>query len=374
MADNILVVMGTRPEGIKLGPIVRKIREHGHETASVCSSTQHTSLLDQAMDSLGLKADHLLSVGDHRGNLHILSANLMAALGSLLAEGRPKLVLVQGDTTTAVCAALAAEYAQIPVAHVEAGLRTLDRAAPWPEEANRQVISKLAAIHFAPTTSNRMNLLREGIDPSSIFVTGNPIIDALQAVTTRLDGSPEIEAEMLGRAVQGTPDRFALVTLHRRENQGAKLHSICIALSELAHEFELPLIIPVHPNPYVRATIQETLSRNKWVHLIEPLNYLSFIALLRRASIVLSDSGGIQEECASLGTPLLIVREKTERPEALQTGHIWIAGTNPADLDACFRRAVPLQPPQAPRKANPCVFGDGQAAQRIAELCLAYLR
>jgi UDP-N-acetylglucosamine 2-epimerase (non-hydrolysing) len=329
---RVAVIFGTRPEAIKLAPVVLALRDHPAFACKVCVTAQHRQMLDQVLDVFGLTPDADLNLMRPNQTLGKLTARAVEALDAYLAAERPDLVLVQGDTTTVFCAALAAFYHRIPVGHVEAGLRTGDLRSPWPEEANRVLTSRLTALHFAPTATSRANLLAEGVPYGRIVVTGNTVIDALFLALEKVRKSPPPIPGLGGRMLaswEGKP--VVLITGHRRENHGAGFESICRAVAELARRFpRAQFVHPVHLNPNVREPVGRILGvgRADNVHLIDPLPYLPFVALLARSTVVLTDSGGIQEEAPSLGKPVLVMRDTTERPEAVTAGTVKLVGTD----------------------------------------------
>jgi len=376
---KVSVIFGTRPEAIKLAPVVLGLRRQAGVCCRVCVTAQHREMLDQALAVFDIEPDTDLDLMQANQTLGKFTSRAIAALDEYLAAEAPSLVLVQGDTTTVLCAALAAFYHQIPVGHVEAGLRTGNLMSPWPEEANRVLTSRLAALHFAPTSTSRDNLLREGIAPERIFVTGNTVIDALflalEKVRARPPAIPGLPAA-LTEAANGPP--LVLITGHRRENFGAAFESICRAIAELARRFpQTHFVYPVHLNPNVREPVMRLLApaaKAGNIHLLEPLDYLPFVALMNRSTLILTDSGGIQEEAPSLGKPVLVMRETTERPEAVQAGTVKLVGT---DCSTIVREAARLLEDRAAYEAmqrahNP--YGDGAAAGRIAGLCAEFLR
>lgn len=373
MANKISVVIGTRPEAIKLCPVISELRRRGAAAVEVCVTGQHRTMLDQVLAAFGVVPDVDLQVMTPNQRLAELSARLLVGVDRYLAESRPGLVIVQGDTTTALCAAMAAFYARTPVAHVEAGLRTGDLASPFPEEMNRVVVSRLATLHFAPTRRAVDQLLREGVDAGRIQLTGNTVVDALLSAVARVRAAPP--------AVDGVPDeelsraaRIVLVTGHRRESFGAGFESICRAIGRVAERFPDALVVyPVHLNPNVREPVFRLLGGRRNVRLVEPLEYLPFVRLMDAAALILTDSGGIQEEAPSLAKPVIVMRETTERPEAVEAGVARLVGTGE---EAIYGAVVELLTDQAAyaRMAgvvNP--FGDGRAAQRIADATLALL-
>jgi len=330
----------------------------------LCATAQHRTLLDQALEGFGLQPDYDLDLMQPGQSLARSTARIVGALESVLRELRPDIVLVQGDTTTTLCGALAAFYEQIPVGHVEAGLRTWDRRQPFPEEMNRVLTARLATLHFAATRWAAGNLRAEGVPPEAIVVTGNPGIDAVLWVRDRLE-----EGALRGRAWPELDPRrkLILVTAHRRESFGAGLRRICAALTRLAEREDVQIVYPVHPNPNVEAPVRQWLAGRPNIALIEPLQYVPFVDLMRRAWLLLTDSGGIQEEGPSLGKPVLVLREKTERPEAVEAGTVKLVGT---DTERIVTEAVRLledrlEYERMARVHNP--YGDGRASARIAD-------
>jgi UDP-N-acetylglucosamine 2-epimerase (non-hydrolysing) len=362
---KILVVFGTRPEAVKLAPVIDALRPRLE--VRICVTAQHRALLDQMLGAFGIAPDHDLDLMLPGQEPFDVVRGVLEGVRAIAEREQPDALLVQGDTSTAFAAALAAAYLGIPVAHVEAGLRTGDPAQPFPEEINRRLTTHLARWHFAPTPTARDNLLREGVAPESIFVTGNPVVDALQALVRRLDAGDvaPVHCEPALRAFDAT--RLLLVTAHRRENLGRGIANICRALADVAtRRPETAILFPVHPNPGVRASVEKLLGNSRGVHLCAPMDYLAFVDAMRRADLVLTDSGGVQEEAPSLGRRVLVLREKTERPEGVAAGHARLVGTEwkriVAEVESSL--AEPPRPDAAVIGANP--YGDGKAAERIA--------
>lgn len=360
---RIVIAVGTRPEAIKLAPVIREFRHHQDEFETlVLATAQHRQMLDQVFDLFGIQPDMDLDVMRPDQGLAELTATLLGLVGPVLRDWRPDLMVVQGDTTTVLGASLAAFYERVPIAHVEAGLRSGDLANPFPEEANRRLAGAMTDIHFAPTPLASQNLQREGIDDQRIVITGNTAVDALTEVLTApfmIDESPLAGIPFAGH-------RVLVVTTHRRESWGKDLHCICLAILELLQALpDLIVVFPVHMNPNVRQTVRSLLHDHDRAYLTPPLDYLSFINLLRRADLILTDSGGIQEEAPSLGVPLLVLRKLTERPEGFMAGLARIVGTHKEDITD---EALGLLTDRTARQsmisnANP--YGDGLAAQRI---------
>jgi len=369
MKPKVAVLAGTRPEMIKLAPVVKALRREAVETVLVATA-QHREMLDQVLEVFDLRPDLDLDLMRPDQSLFDLSARLMPALERSYAEIKPSLVILQGDTTTAFLSALAAFYLKIPVAHVEAGLRTGDKHNPFPEEMNRRLISHVADLNFAPTETAKKNLLAEGTDAASIHVTGNTAVDALLEVAAR----PHEFDDTTLRALDWEGRRVILVTAHRRESFGEPLRRIFEALRTIAAENAgIEIVYPVHPNPNVRTVAHAMLGDIERIRLIEPLGYPDFVHAMKRAWLILSDSGGVQEEAPSLDTPVLVLRRKTERPEALETCATELVGTNPERIVVAVERlATNAKAYDAMAHAeNP--YGDGHAAERIARVVRNFL-
>jgi UDP-N-acetylglucosamine 2-epimerase (non-hydrolysing) len=362
---RILIIFGTRPEAIKLCPLVRQLRlSPDAYTVKVCVTAQHREMLDHALDAFSIQPDYDLDLMQPRQTLAGLTARILAALDPVLETERPDLVIVQGDTTTTLAGALAAFYREIPVAHVEAGLRTGDMTQPFPEEMNRVLTSRLAAWHFAPTARAAEALLREGTAREKIFVTGNTGIDAVLYVRDALD-SGALRAPDWPWLEPGK--HLVLVTSHRRESFGPGLESVMRALARLASRGDVQIVYPVHRNPNVTGPAHALLAGLPHVTLLDPLPYVPFVDLMRRCKLIITDSGGIQEEAPSLGKPVLVLRAKTERPEAVEAGTVKLVGV---DQNLIVSEAVrllddPAEYARLTRIHNP--YGDGHACERIAE-------
>jgi UDP-N-acetylglucosamine 2-epimerase (non-hydrolysing) len=380
---KISVIFGTRPEAIKLAPVVLALRKTPGVECRVCVTGQHRQMLDQVLEVFAIKPDADLNLMEPNQTLARLTARAIEAIDRYLASDRPDLVLVQGDTTTVLCAALASFYHKIPVGHVEAGLRTGNLMAPWPEEANRVLATRLTTLHFAPTTTSRDNLLREGIPAASISVTGNTVIDALLLAREQVRVNPPTIAELPDflqpATAGGNGASMVLITGHRRENFGGGFESICQAIATLAARFpEVHFVYPVHLNPNVVEPVRRILgtagSGTKNIHLIAPQSYLPFVGLLARAKVILTDSGGVQEEAPSLGKPVLVMRETTERPEAVEAGTVRLVGTNAEKIVSEMTRLLTDQAAylEMSRAHNP--YGDGLSSDRIVRACLEHGR
>lgn len=352
-----------------MAPLVQALRADPRFDASVCVTGQHRQMLDQVLELFAIQPEYDLAVMQPGQDLTDVTAAILRGLRGVLAQSRPDVVLVHGDTTTTLAATLASYYQRIPVGHIEAGLRTGDLYAPWPEEANRKLTGVLAALHFAPTEGARQNLLREGVSPQSIFVTGNTVIDALLQVVGRLRGNDNLRQAQAMRFVFLRPlAPLILVTGHRRESFGAGFERICQALALTAQQFpHIDIVYPVHLNPQVREPVMRLLAGISNIHLIEPQDYLPFVYLMERAHVILTDSGGIQEEAPALGKPVLVMRETTERPEAVQAGTVRLVGTEVEAITSGL--AELLTDAEARRRMgiahNP--YGDGQACGRVIE-------
>ncbi len=372
MNTSVLVILGTRPEAIKLAPVIRRLKDSigPQGPVRVCSTGQHQEMLEPVLELFRIKPDIQLDVMRPDQKLPDLASRLLDRLRRVFEESRPRLVLVQGDTTTAFIGALCAFYDQVPVGHVEAGLRTRDLERPFPEELNRQIVSRIARYHFAPTESARRNLLEEGIPADQIWVTGNTVIDALLETAAM----PCQFAQPLS-GILAAGRRLILVTAHRRESFGGPFRQICRALLEIARRHpECDLIYPVHLNPNVRKDARQFLERVPNIHLIPPLDYLPFVHLMNRSHLILTDSGGIQEEAPSLGKPVLVLRERTERPEAVEAGTVRIVGFEEArivgETERLLQDAAHYE--SMSRAINP--YGDGHASERIVPVVLSALR
>lgn len=365
---TVLVVFGTRPEAIKMAPVVLRLKAVPELRPVVCVSGQHRDMLDPVLSLFAITPDYDLNILQPEQTLTGITTAVLQGLEPVLQTVRPDVVLVHGDTTTAMAAAMAAFYAQIPVGHVEAGLRTGDLERPWPEEMNRRVVDSMATWLFAPTEQARRNLLAEGLGTRQIHVTGNTVIDALHHVTGQIAADPALAQTLAASFSYLDPGRrLVLVTGHRRESFGAGFERICATLIRLAARDDLDIVYPVHLNPQVRGPVWRLLGGHPRIHLLPPQDYLSFVYLMRRASILLTDSGGIQEEAPSLGKPVLVMRDVTERPEALETGTVHLVGTDPERIVAAFTRLLDDRAGyQAElRPYNP--YGDGRASARIVK-------
>ncbi|MCD1589423.1 UDP-N-acetylglucosamine 2-epimerase (non-hydrolyzing) [Qipengyuania citrea] len=368
---KILTVFGTRPEAIKLFPLVHRLARDDRFIGRVCISAQHREMLDQVLDIAGIVPDHDLDLMTPGQTLDALTARALVEIGKVLDLEQPDWVVVQGDTTTVMAGAIAAYYRKIPVCHVEAGLRSGDIHHPWPEEVNRRVVGSFAALHCAPTTTARDALLRENVDPATVHVTGNTVIDALQWVTARVGDSPALADGLRALEERFAGRRIIGVTSHRRENFGEGMQAIAIAVKSIASRQDVAVIFPVHLNPQVRAVMKAELVGLDNVALLEPLDYPQFARLLDISHLMLTDSGGVQEEAPALGKPVLVMRETTERPEGIAAGTARLVGT---DADRIVRETNRLLDDPAAYAAmaqahNP--FGDGHAAERIADLLAA---
>lgn len=367
-----LCVFGTRPEAIKMAPLALALSADPRFDARVCVTGQHREMLDQVLDLFAIEPDYDLNIMKPGQDLTDVTASILTGMREVFRQFKPDIVLVHGDTATTLAASLAAYYQQIPVAHVEAGLRTGNPYSPWPEEGNRKLTGALAHIHFAPTEQSRANLLREGIAQESVLVTGNTVIDALLGVVERIQRNPAVHAAAAAPTEFLDANRkIVLVTGHRRESFGGGFERICQALGEIAQQYpEVDIVYPVHLNPNVRGTVNRLLAGIANIHLIEPLDYLPFVHLMSRAHIILTDSGGIQEEAPSLGKPVLVMRDTTERPEAVAAGTVKLVGT---DCSCIVRELNHLLNDPASYRAmsvahNP--YGDGQACKRIIDALL----
>lgn len=376
---KIMLVFGTRPEAIKMAPLVKEFQKHPDKFKTiVCVTGQHRQMLDQVLDIFDIKPDYDLNIMKQGQDLYDVTARVLTGMRDVLEEAKPDIVMVHGDTTTSTAAALSSFYKQVPVGHVEAGLRTHNIYSPWPEEMNRQITGRIAEFHFAPTPLSRENLLKENVKESRITVTGNTVIDALYMVVDKINRIPKLNSELKeilksgGYDVERLEDgkKLVLITGHRRENFGEGFISMCNAIKALTEKYpDVDFVYPMHLNPNVRKPIHEVFGENLDglgnMFFIEPLEYLSFVYLMEKSHIVLTDSGGIQEEAPGLGKPVLVMRDTTERPEALSAGTVKLVGT---DYDKIIKEVSSLlddekQYEEMSKAVNP--YGDGKASERI---------
>ncbi len=368
---KIMTVFGTRPEAIKMAPLVKELAKSDILDSMVCVTAQHRQMLDQVLDIFKIKPDYDLNIMQERQTLIDITTRAVEGLYAAYQEAKPDMVLVHGDTTTTFAASLAAFYAKVKVGHVEAGLRTYDKYSPYPEEMNRKLTGAIADLHFAPTAANKENLLRENVDAKNIFVTGNTVIDALSSTVS---SDYEFSDQFL-KDYNFSKKRVILVTAHRRENIGLPLNNICNALRRLCEDIsDISIIYPVHLNPVVRETADRILGGHERIHLIEPLNVQDMHNLMNRSTLIMTDSGGLQEEAPSLGKPVLVLRNETERPEAVKAGTVKLLGT---DSEVVYKAARLLldhtsEYQKMAKAVNP--YGDGQASRRITEALIYYFR
>jgi UDP-N-acetylglucosamine 2-epimerase (non-hydrolysing) len=378
---RVMITFGTRPEAIKMAPVIRAFENAPGLELKLCVTAQHRKMLDQVLKVFELRPQIDLDLMRPGQDLTGVTCSVLKAMEPVLSDWRPDLMLVHGDTTTTFAASLAAFYQQVPVGHVEAGLRTGNLLAPWPEEANRSLTARLAGLHFAPTPRARQNLLAEGVNPESIHLTGNTVVDALHWMRGQL-ASPQVRDKAEAELDESAPGllnqldsagHVVLVTGHRRENFGGGFERICRALRDLAQAPDIHLVYPVHLNPNVQEPVMRILKKCPRVHLIPPLSYLPFVYLMEKSRLVISDSGGIQEEAPSLGKPVLVMRKASERPEAIEAGVARLVGT---DREAIVENALELLRDERAYgrmqgSRNP--FGDGNAAEKILSHCLDWL-
>lgn len=369
MPQKILLVFGTRPEAIKMLPVAQALRREPDVEVRICVTAQHRQMLDQVLELFEVRPDYDLDVMTCSQGLEQVTTAVLNGLGRVLDDARPDRILVHGDTTTTMAATLAAFYKRVPVAHVEAGLRSGDPLQPWPEEINRRVTDVVADRFFAPTSRSRDNLLKENVPAQAIHVTGNTVIDALLDVVERIGRRRDLVAGLERRFAVLDPERpILLVTGHRRENFGAPFESLCEAIRDLALSQRIQVVYPVHLNPNVQSAVRRVLAGVAHVHLIAPLDYFPFVYLMMRSHVVLTDSGGIQEEAPSLGKPVFVMRNVTERPEAVEAGTVRLVGT---DRERIFGAVSEVLADRAAyermsRAHNP--YGDGKASRRIADI------
>ncbi len=369
---EIAVVLGTRPEAVKLAPVLRALREAPWASVRLCSTGQHREMLQQTLDSLGLVPDLDLRLMRNDQTLADIAARILVSLSQAFAQRPPALVLVQGDTTTAFVASLAAFYGQIPVGHVEAGLRTYDKRRPFPEEINRRLTAGLADLHFAPTDGARQALLREGVPDAQIHVTGNTVVDVLLDVAREVESVANLYQPYL-RDVNPAR-RMILVTGHRRESFGPAFEQICLALRDLAERFaDLEIVYPVHLNPKVQEPVQRLLGNVPRVHLLRPMDYKPFVFMMTRCHLILTDSGGVQEEAPSLGKPVLVMRETTERPEGLVAGTSRLVGVDRRGIVEAASSLLTSPEEYARMTGHLNPYGDGRASERIVRQVQAFL-
>ena len=375
---KILLVFGTRPEAIKMAPLVKKLQTYPEEFQTiVCVTGQHREMLDQVLRLFDITPDYDLNIMKPNQDLYDITSRILLGMRDVLREVQPDIVLVHGDTTTSMAAALAAFYQQIPVGHVEAGLRTGNIYSPWPEEMNRLMTGRISTVHFSPTPLAKQNLLQEHVDEAKIVVTGNTVIDALQMVVERLKNDEQLAGEVKDKVLNmgydvnrlGENRRLVLITGHRRENFGEGFLNICHAIKNLSEKYlNVDFVYPMHLNPNVRKPVLESLGEGADnVFLIEPLDYLPFVYMMQHSTLILTDSGGVQEEAPGLGKPVLVMRDTTERPEAVEAGTVLLVGTNREKIEQgvcmllddadCYRRMS--------EAVNP--YGDGLACERIVD-------
>ncbi len=367
---RVLVVFGTRPEAIKLAPVIIQLKKYPQRFEVFLAITaQHRHMLDRVLTVFGISPDFDLDIMRSNQSLADITTRTLRGIEKLLRKVMPDLILVQGDTTTAFAAALAAYYCRVGVGHVEAGLRTGDKFAPYPEEINRRLLASLADVHFAPTLRARNNLMSEGVSADSIYVTGNTVIDALRLIRKKLRREVLLGVGRLPLPGRRPSCRLILVTAHRRESFGPGLERICEALISIVRRNpDVEVVYPVHLNPNVRQPVRRALAGTERIHLVRPLDYLSFVYLMNQAYLILTDSGGIQEEAPALGKPVLVLRDKTERPEAVEAGTALVVGTEPRRIVAAVELLLKSKQKyqRMARAQNP--FGDGHAAQRIVRI------
>ncbi|WP_082389913.1 non-hydrolyzing UDP-N-acetylglucosamine 2-epimerase [Ornatilinea apprima] len=365
---KVLSIFGTRPEAVKMAPVVKQLEAHPEIESRVCVTAQHRQMLDQVLDLFAIQPDIDLNLMRENQSLAGLTSEILIHLEPVLKDLKPDWVLVQGDTTTVMTAALLCYYNRIKVGHVEAGLRTGDKWQPFPEEVNRRIASVVTDLHFAPTEHSRQNLLREGVADELIVVTGNPVIDALQEITRR--PAPQMVASLLAdKGIGAGGKQLILVTAHRRENFGQPIRDICAALKTLANRYrgQVELVYPVHLNPNIKDVVSRELGAVENITLLPPLDYLPLVHLMKQSKLVLTDSGGIQEEATSMGIPTLVLREVTERPEGVDAGVLRLVGTDPDRIVSETRRLLEDEAAYTAMSQAKNPFGDGRAAEKIVQ-------
>ena len=373
---KFLFIFGTRPEAIKMLPLIQKFSHEDWAEIEVCNTGQHKEMTKQVCDLFEVVPNYELDIMRANQSLNDLLSNAIKPLSKIIEEAKPDWVLVQGDTSTAFIGALVAFYANIKVAHVEAGLRTGDKLAPFPEEVNRSLIGRIAHVHFAPTAESKNNLIKENINKEDILITGNTVIDALNIVLGKItNGEITIKREI--KELINKNEGVVLITSHRRENFGEGMISICSAIKNMADRYpNFNFIFPVHPNPNVKHIVKKTLSNISNVFLIKPLDYVEFTYIMKHSKIIISDSGGVQEEAPSMGIPVLVLRDKTERPEAITAGTVKLVGVKTQDIESSFIELMEDGDAYATMNKATNPYGDGKASERIIEYfknkCLVY--
>lgn len=372
---KILSIFGTRPEAIKMAPVVKALAENPNIESLVCVTAQHREMLDQVLQLFEITPDYDLDIMKTGQSLTEASSRMLLALEPVLKECQPDMILVHGDTSTTLCAALAAFYQQIPIGHVEAGLRTYNIRSPWPEEANRQLTSIITKLHFSPTKTSAQHLYDEHNNPDNIHITGNTVVDALLEVKKKLEDNKSLRETIQSQFSElDFSKRRVLITGHRRENFGNGFESICQAINELATKYpDYEFVYPVHLNPNVREPVNRLLKELTNVKLIEPQDYLPFVYLMSTSHIILTDSGGIQEEAPSLGIPVLVMRETTERQEAVEAGTVKLVGTHAPTIVAEVSNLIENEAIYEKMSKSHNPYGDGQASQRIVETITQFL-
>lgn len=367
---KVLIVLGTRPEAIKMAPLIHKLQEKSIFNVQVCVTAQHRQMLDQVLELFNIKPDYDLNIMQPGQGLYEVTTSILTNIKPVLEEFKPDIVLVHGDTTTTVATSLAAFYQQIAIGHVEAGLRTGNLYSPWPEEANRKLTSVLARYHFAPTSNAFKNLIQEAVNPKYITVTGNTVIDALLWVKQKIEKDTILMGQLANRYAFLDPNkRLILMTGHRRENFGGGFERICEALAQIATQHQdVEILYPVHLNPNVQEPVNRLLKGIDNIHRIEPQDYLPFVYLMMRSYLILTDSGGIQEEAPSLGKPVLVMRDTTERPEAVETGTIQLVGTDTSKIVQTTHTLLTNNSKYQAMSMAHNPYGDGKACQRIATI------
>jgi len=366
MADTLLFIFGTRPEAIKMAPLVNEIKNHKEYDIKICITAQHREMLDQVLELFEINVDFDLNIMKSGQSLTDITSRVLYGIEEVLKEVKPKLIFVHGDTTTSFAGSLAAFYQQIPVAHVEAGLRTGNILSPWPEEANRQLTSVLTSLHFAPTELAKENLLQENIPNNKITVTGNTVIDALLHVVNKIDTNKTLNKELANLfPFIDKNKKLIVVTGHRRESFGEGFENICHAISTIAERSDVQVCYPVHLNPQVQEPVNRILAGKKNIHLISPLEYLPFVYLMSHSYLILTDSGGIQEEAPSLGKPVLVMRDTTERPEAVKAGTVKLVGTNKTKIINEVNDLLDNKNKYEKMSVSHNPYGDGHACQKI---------
>lgn len=371
LMNKLLFIFGTRPEAIKMAPVILELRSRDEFDVKVCVTGQHREMLDTVLNLFNIEPDFDLNIMKANQTLSGITSNILIGLENVITDLTPDCILVHGDTSTTMASSIAAYYHKVPVFHIEAGLRTGDKYSPWPEEINRKIAGAISDVHFCPTAVSKENLLKENVPEHQIHITGNTVIDALLHTVSRIDSDTALRGELESKfSYLDKSKKLLLVTGHRRESFGLGFKNICDALAQLSARKDIQIVYPMHPNPNVQEPVTSALSEFSNIHLVSPLDYLPFVHLMNKAAIILTDSGGVQEEAPSLGTPVLVMRDKTERPEGIEAGTVKLVGTNTQIITETVSSLLDdeIAYNEMSRTNNP--YGDGTASRKIAETLL----